>query len=201
MERTLGYLPFYEYLSARDKIGLLMVNKTLYAWIARPIVWKMHHGINFTPFSMRDISLFVGGSKCATCHERASLYGMKHEYIKSIPNPIPHSQSDIERIRYLCHQCQRWVCYRCESSVDLQRCCITCISCDQKDRRFLGYHHQCFDCVDRKAAEEAQKQKERRRKIQKKRKYEAIMSSSLSSKDTKALRRSYQNPKKKKARN
>lgn len=192
MERALRYTPFYEFLTPTEKIRLLTVNKTFYAWIARPIVWKMPQ-INFTsstPFSIRDISLYFGGSKCATCFERASEYGMKHVYFKSTTEVAPLIRSiDVQRMRYLCHVCQRWVCWRCESSMDMKRCCLTCISCDSKNHLYMGYQNRCHFCEDRKA----QIEKKRQRKIRNKRKYhdDAVISGHLSSKNTKTLMRSY----------
>lgn len=190
MERALNYCPFYEYLTAQEKIRLLAVNKSLYAWIARPLVWKMNN-LQFnahTPFSIRNISLFFGGSKCATCGERMMEYGMKMTYItaSSRETTMKLTQPQIETTRFQCHKCRRWVCYRCESSLDLKRCCITCLSCDAANYSVFGYHASCLSCLDR---EQKRQKQERARK--RKRQSRSMTTTALSSKDTRIILRSY----------
>lgn len=114
------YAPVLPFLTCNDTVALFATNTTMLKWV-ESTSRKSHSDIS--------ASLQPKSSTCFRCTKEMDpfvFFKTAQAYHKR-----PRKEDEITgNIRFLCTICKKVVCWHCESSRRVNRCCLICMTCE-----------------------------------------------------------------------
>lgn len=132
------YAPVLPFLHVFDIASLMCTNRTMRDWVANRIEHRKQWSDKRTALNAPDncsvaTLLKYDASLCGSCHGYVTFH-IPVEYYRTtrsfhLNNSGIVQANSTRRFRLLCTKCQHWTCWTCESSHQLNRCCIVCFKC------------------------------------------------------------------------